>query len=303
MLSQLAEQQLVLLLLTMGGFILFKAGFIPKAGIGSIINITLYLFMPCNILYSFLVTFDSDRIMSFLSVFLVAVFIQVVSLVISKYFYNRAAPEKQAVLRFATVNSNSILLGAPIAESIYGGLGMSYASIYTIPARFVMWSAGLAYFTKPPGKAALIKSSLTHPCMIAVVLGFICVPLHISLPSAVMTVLRDFGACTTPVSMLIIGVTLAEVKFGELAEKAVFYLSFIRLGLLPFMAYAVCLLFRLNAEVTGISVLLTAMPAGATTTIMAAKYNGNGAFASKCVVLSTLLSFVSTAAWSLIVNG
>jgi predicted permease len=300
--AQLAEQQFILLALTMGGFVLVKTGLLAKASVSSIINITLYLFMSCNILYSFLTTFDFSKIMNFLAVLLVAVVIQAAGLVLSRYIYNRASPDKKAVLQFATVNSNSILLGAPLAESLYGSLGMSYASIYTIPARVVMWSAGLAYFTKPPGKADLVRSSLTHPCMIAVILGFILVPLHISLPHPVMEVLRYFGACTTPVSLLIIGVTLAEVNFKRLVDAAVIYLSIIRLGILPLMAYGICLLFRLNAEVTGICVLLTAMPAGATTTIMAAKYNGNGGFASKCVVFSTILSFFSTIAWSFLLD-
>jgi predicted permease len=247
-------------------------------------------------------TFDFAKIINFVEVFGVAAFIQVVSLVFGKFLYNKFPSDKKAVLQFATVNSNSILLGAPIAESLYGNLGMSYASMYTIPSRAVMWSAGIAYFTKPPGKAALVKSTLLHPCMLAVILGFILVPLQISLPGPVMQVLKYFGSCTTPVSMIIIGITLAEVNFRELIEASIFYLSVIRLGILPLIAYAVCVFFRFDAEVTGISVLLTAMPAGATTTIMAAKYNGNGGFASKCVVFSTILSFVSTAAWSFILG-
>jgi predicted permease len=301
--TKLAEQQAILLLLTMGGFVLFKTGLIAKVGVGSIIDSTLYLFMPCNILYSFLVTFDSSKIMNFVEVFAVAAFIQVVSLVLGRLLYNGFPPDKKAVLQFATVNSNSILLGAPIAESLYGNLGMTYASMYTIPSRAVMWSAGIAYFTKPPGKAALIKSSLLHPCMLAVILGFILVPLQVSPPRPVMEVLKYFGACTTPVSMMIIGITLAGVNFRELLEPPVFYLSLVRLGLLPLIAYGTCLLFRFDAEVTGISVLLTAMPAGATTTIIAAKFNGNGAFASKCVVFSTILSFASTAAWGFVIGG
>lgn len=301
--TKLAEQQLILLLLAMGGFVLFKMRLIAKTSVSSIIDITLYLFMPCNILYSFLVTFDFSRIMNFSEVFAVSAFIQVVSLIFGRLLYNKFPPAKKAVLQFATVNSNSILLGAPIAESLYGNLGMTYASIYTIPSRAVMWSAGIAYFTKPPGKAALIKFSLLHPCMLAVILGFILVPLQVSFPRPVMEVLKYFGACTTPVSMMIIGITLAEVNFRKLLEPSVFYLSLIRLGLLPLIAWAICLLFRFDAEVTGISVLLTAMPAGATTTIMAAKFKGDGVFASKCVVFSTILSFVSTTAWSLIIGG
>jgi predicted permease len=298
--GELAGQQLIMLLLALGGCVLFKLGLIPKTSMGSIINMTICLFLPCNILYAFLVSFDMHMLRSFAAVFLIASFIQVVSLVFAKFLYNRYAPDKKSVLQFATSNSNSILLGVPVAESIYGNIGMSYASIYTIPGRIVLWSAGVAYFTKPMGKRAILKVSLTHPCMVAVFLGFVFALFNVQFPAPILSALNQFGACTTPVSMIVIGATLAEVKLRDLADASVLFLALIRLGVLPLIVYAVCRLFSLSTEVTGISVLLTAMPAGATTTIMAGKYNGNTAFASKCVVITTILSFVSTILWSMV---
>lgn len=52
----------------------------------------------------------------------------------------------------------------------------------------------------------------------------------------------------------------------------------------------------------GLSVILAAMPAGATTGILAEKYNAEPAFATKLVVLSTLLSIPTIAVWMLILE-
>jgi predicted permease len=301
MIASLAGQQFTMLLLALGGFILYKAKLISPASVTSIINVVIYLFMSSNILYSFLVSFDTNKIANFAAVLGISTLIQVISILFGKILYTKEPPERKAVLQFATVNSNSILMGSPIAESIYGSLGMSYASIYTIPSRIVMWSTGVSYFTRPPGKWAVVKVSLTHPCMLAVLLGMVCVWQDVSFPGPVFEALKQLAACVTPASMLIIGITLAEVKPKDIFDRSIFFFTFIRLGLIPLTAYLVCRLLGMESEVTGVSVLLTAMPAGATTTIVTALYKGNSAFASQCVVFTTIVSFGTTMLWTSLV--
>ena len=50
----------------------------------------------------------------------------------------------------------------------------------------------------------------------------------------------------------------------------------------------------------GILVLLAAMPAGATTSILAEKYDMEPAFATKMVIFSTLLSLPTICVWSML---
>ena len=49
-----------------------------------------------------------------------------------------------------------------------------------------------------------------------------------------------------------------------------------------------------------LAALLTAMPAGATTSILAEKYGRDSEYATKLVIVSTLLSIPSMFVWSLI---
>ena len=76
--------------------------------------------------------------------------------------------------------------------------------------------------------------------------------------------------------------------------------SGLRLIVIPLLVYAGCLACAVDPLVTGVSVLLAAMPAAGTTAILAAKYDGDAAYASKCVVTTTVLSLLTTPIWSMI---
>ena len=57
-----------------------------------------------------------------------------------------------------------------------------------------------------------------------------------------------------------------------------------------------------GSMVTGVSVLLAAMPAGATTSILAAKYDADPGFATKMIIMSTLASVFTTPVWSFLLG-
>ena len=54
--------------------------------------------------------------------------------------------------------------------------------------------------------------------------------------------------------------------------------------------------------VTGVSVLLAAMPAGATTGMLASKYGRDPVFASRLIVFTTLCSLPALFLWTLVLK-
>ena len=46
-----------------------------------------------------------------------------------------------------------------------------YASIFIIPMRVMMWSAGIACFTESPDFRSVAKKIAVHPCIVAVYIG------------------------------------------------------------------------------------------------------------------------------------
>lgn len=298
--GELISLQLRMFLIMLVGLFFRKKNIISLEGKKNLTDLVIYLILPCNIVKSFLIEFDSNTLLNFGRILLISVLIQVFCAILAKILYRRTTEGHKPVLMYATVASNSGFLGNPVAEGVFGSMGLALASVYLIPQRIVMWSAGVSYFTKGADRKAIIKRVLTHPCIIAVFLGMALMLTQMSLPSFLDAALRDIGNCNTAMSMLVIGTILADVKPKEMLDKSIFLFSGLRLVLIPLAVYIGCLLFRVDGLVTGVSVLLAAMPAASTTAILAAKYDGDAVYASKCVVLTTVLSLIATPLWSML---
>ena len=99
---------------------------------------------------------------------------------------------------------------------------------------------------------------------------------------------------TTPLSMIIIGSLLTEIKLSEtLTGLSIFYVSAIRLLILPLVVIFLSVLFGIKEIVLGVPALATAMPIGALVPIFAEKYGADALLASRAVFLSTLLSMIT----------
>lgn len=99
--------------------------------------------------------------------------------------------------------------------------------------------------------------------------------------------------------MSLVGVILSRVKLTEIVDRDIIYYGFIRLVFIPLLVYIGCRLAAVDELVTGVSVVLAAMPAASTTAIIASKYKKDETFATRCVVSTTLLSLVTVPVWCL----
>lgn len=299
-LIQLINLQIRMFLLMLLGFGLKRGGVITESGKRCLTDLVLYVFLPCNIVKSFMVTIDLDVVKNFMMVFMISVAIQLGCMLLSKVLFTKEDKTKGKVLQYATNVSNAGFLGNPVAQEVFGDIGLTYASIYLIPQRIMMWTVGISCFTESPNKKMLIRKILIHPCIIAVEIGLVVLALQISLPQSLQSTLTDLSNCNTAVSLIVIGSILADFNRHEKMEKSVFIYTVWRLILIPLGVYICCRICRFEHFVTGVSVLLAAMPAASTTAILASKYDGDAVYASKLVIVSTTLSLISTPIWSML---
>jgi hypothetical protein len=230
----------------------------------------------------------------------ISILVQIMSTILGRTLYRKQEDGKRKVLRYGIICSNAGFLGNPIAEGVFGSMGLSYASVFLIPMRVVMWSAGISMFTESPGKKQLFKKVITHPCIVAVFVGLALMLLQVQLPEVILTPLTYLSNCNTALSMIVIGCILAQLNLRTMINRTVLSYCGLRMVLMPLVVFIGCMLSRVETLTMGVCVLLTAMPAGATTVILASKYEGDAPFATKIVVISTLLSLVTTPIWSMI---
>lgn len=295
----LFEMQGMLFTIMILGYIFRKAGMISDEGKSLLTDLVLYVTLPASIIKSFQIEFNHQILVSCIVVIVVAAGIQVGAWLLGMILYPGFPDERKKVLQYATICSNAGILGNPIAEGIFGSMGLLYASIYTIPQRTFMWSIGLTYFTQAPDMKTLIKKVSTHPCIVSMVIGMLIMVFQIPVQGFLSLTIKNIAGGNTFLAMSLVGTILAEVPFRSLPEKDTVYYSFIRLFFIPFLVYLACHFAQVDSLVTGVSVVLSGMPSASVTAVLAAKYGKDEVFATKCVVLSTLLSMVTVPLWCL----
>lgn len=179
-------------------------------------------------------------------------------------------------------------------------VGVLYTSIFLIPMRIVMWSVGTTYFVagETVEKRKAIKNVLTHPCLVAIYLGLLCMVTQVQLPSVILNTVKYIGNCNSALTMFIVGTILTDAPLKSIVSRDTVKFSLLRLALLPAAALGVGLLLHLEPTALGVSVLMTGMPAGATAAIFAAKYGSDAPFAARNVVFTTLLSMLTLPLWA-----
>ncbi|MBQ7860265.1 MAG: AEC family transporter [Faecalibacterium sp.] len=295
---KMAEIQSVLFLYMLVGYAAGKLGMFKEPARRGFNDLLLYVAMPCMIFQSFDREFTADTLRQGALIICVASGISAVAWAFGKVAYNWCPPGERSIMQYGTLFSNAGFAGLPVIQDAYGAPGLFLASLFLIPNRILMWSVGVNLFTgqKAAGKAArrkAIKSVLTNPGILAVEAGFVRMLLQPALPAPLTKAMDTLGSICTPLSMIVIGLILSAVDLRTVLDKKVFVLMGVRQFLFPLSALFVLRALGLDPLTVQVAVVLNGMPVGSSTALLADQYGADSAFASKCVMLSTLTSLVT----------
>ncbi|MCI9592780.1 MAG: AEC family transporter [Lachnospiraceae bacterium] len=290
--QNMVNAQLILLIYLGVGMYCKKTGIIDDLTKKKMVDLILKIALPCMIFNSFNKPLTPDVLKKTALAFIVAFCIAVLSYLLGKILYNRYPLERKSILQYCTLVNNSGFLGMPMVSAVYGADGLLYASIFIIPNRIMMWTAGLSLFTVSDFKSKC-KNILLNPCIITVFLGLARRILNLPFPEFLDKAIANIGAVTSPLSMMVIGTMLVGVSWKALFEPSIFYLTAVRLILLPLVALGFMRLLNFDPLLTGVSLILTGMPAGSTSALLAAKYGADEDYASRCIITTTLISLIT----------
>lgn len=127
-------------------------------------------------------------------------------------------------------------------------------------------------------------------CIAAMLLYFLQTPV----PSFLQALITNLGNLTAPLSMMIIGASLAQMPLKELfLDKKLLLFSLVKLLLLP--AVWMIMVNRVAEQeiLRGVCLVMMATPAGSMTAMLAQQYGGDYETASRGVALTTVLSVIT----------
>ena len=226
--------------------------------------------------------------------------------------YNRYPFARKAVMQYGTVCSNAGFLGSPLAEGLFGGVGLLLASFYMIPRahRDVVDGCVLLHAGHRPrharGKRRSTASQCSArpsptPCIASVFVGMVIMLTQWQLPTFLGKAVQCTSSCNMTMSMFLIGAIIGSRDLHPLLDKDAILYCIIRLFLMPLVVLVGCRAAHVGQLATGVAVVLAGMPMGGTTPILAEKYGADSTFASKCTAISTVLSLITTPLWCLVV--
>ena len=257
-------------------------------------NIMLKMTLPLMIISTFTFTFNDDMKMNVVKCFIYSLLVIVISIVISYIILLPIKDKrKKMILQFSNVFSNCGYIGFPIINSIYGNEGVTYTSIFNMFFTIFLWTYGVILFSGNISKKD-IKKVLLNPCVVAVYIGILLMVFNIKLPQVIISTMKTVGEMTSPLSMIIVGTILSNVKIGKyLKDWTIYYEVIVRLIIIPIIIYFIGYLIKDLGIVTNVMIVLCAMPAAAMTSILAENFEVEKEYASIIVFITTFCSIIT----------
>lgn len=260
-------------------------------------DILIQIALPFMIVSSFIFTYDNNIKSNVIKTFYYSLIAYIIMTAASYLLLLPIKNDKKTILHFANVFTNTGYVGFPILNSIYGAEGVIYGSIFNMFFVIFVWTYGLILFKGNFEKKKLnteIKKALLNPSIIAVFIGIIIMIFDIKLPSAISSSMKSIGNITGPLSMIIIGVILSNVKIRKhLKDWTIYYGITTKLVIIPIVTYFISLLVGDTSKAINTVIIMTAMPASAMTSIFAENFDKEKEFAAVLVSVTTLLSLIT----------
>jgi len=289
-------QIISLFLLIAVGYFLRRSKHIDKKETGAISKLLLDLILPAMLISSLQIDITAKMLADFKDLFLywIAFYLVLIALasLISKLF--PISPNKKIVLKFFLIFGNVGYMGLPVIDVIFPENGIFFGSIGVVVFNIFFWTYGAKLFLKGNENRKMNLRDIFNNGVIAIIFGLFLMLTGLKLPTSIMTAVDMLAQATFPLSMLVIGSGLAQIKIsGIFTDLNIIIYSTLKLLIIPAATLMVLNYFTISDPIRTILVLQIAMPAAANGVIFAERYEGDYVFAAESVFLSTLMSAVS----------
>ncbi|TWH51928.1 hypothetical protein Salpa_0416 [Sporomusa sp. KB1] len=212
------------------------------------------------------------------------------------------APRHEKIIYNAmTVFSNFGFMGIPIIGAIFGTQYILYGAVFVFFNNIMVYSYGIYIFTKASKSneefQVNFRSMFVNPGMIASLIAMLVFILDIHLPAFMGQTATMVGDMTGPLSMMVIGVSLASARISDLvASSRLWAFAFLRLLAIPLLLSLVYRPFIDDPEIFAILIVMLSMPVGSITIIYAYQYDVDSGLVSSGLLLTTILSVITVPA-------
>ena len=291
---------LVILGMILVGFVIGEKGWFDDKSRGLLAKLVTQVALPCYMLYTITQRFTAADLLKMLPALRFPALSMVILLGIATGVARIFAVKQDRRGLFISMffNSNTIFVGLPINQALFGDASIPYVLIYYMCNTTFFWTLGTYLIQRDgEGEARLdLKTSLKKvfsPPLMGFLLGLVLVMLQIKLPAFLASDLQYLGNLTTPLSMIFIGLSVSHVGVKQLVlgkEQLLILLG--RFLVAPLLMATIVYWLPLPSLMKQVFIIQSAMPVMTNAPVVARLYGADSDYAAVMVTETTLATMV-----------
>lgn len=210
-------------------------------------------------------------------------------------FLFRAKKKERNVYRLLSAFNNIGFMGFPVIAAVYGQEALLYAAVFSMLFNVLIYTYGIQTARgQGMGKIQWIK--IMNIGVISSILAIVIYLFDIPTPQFLDTTMSGLSGLTAPLSMMVIGISLAGIRMKELfLDVKLLLYSMTKLLLIPILIMPIINRVIENEMLCGVCMIMIATPAASMTAMLMQQYGGSeeAELTAKGVALTTLLSVVT----------
>ena len=291
---------LVILGMILVGFVIGEKGWFDDKSRGLIAKLVTQIALPCYMLFTITQRFTAGDLLKMLPALRFPALSMVVLLgiatAVAKIFAVRR--DRRGLFISMFFNSNTIFVGLPINQALFGDASIPYVLIYYMCNTTFFWTLG-TYLIQRDGEGEAqfdLKTSVKKvfsPPLMGFILGLVMVMLQIKLPAFLASDLQYLGNLTTPLSMIFIGLSVSHVGVKQLVlGKDQLLILLGRFLVAPLLMATIVYWFPLPSLMKQVFIIQSAMPVMTNAPVVARLYGADSDYAAVMVTETTLVTMV-----------
>lgn len=299
---------LTTLLFILPGYLLSKTKKASAEHLSTLSVILIYVLGPCMQVSSFIALDFSLTNLFWMGMYFIATFVlQAAFLAILFMIFRKKHDDARfRIMNIAMVLGNVGFFGLPLVKAMLPDNPevMCYSSIQVITMNILAFTMGVYCLTKN-SRFMTLKAAVINPTMFAFILGIILYVTQAKryIPSLVNDAVSLLGMMTTPVCMLILGIRLGTVPIKKLFTNWVVYVALAgKMIIFPLFCYALVFFLPVPFSFKASILILAATPCASIILNLAEIHHSQMELSANCILVSTLLSFITLPLMSLLLK-
>ena len=283
--------QIIMLFLLIGTGLLLRLGKIFNDGVIKGVNaLIMMVTWPVLMISTTQRDYSPETLAIFAWVFFGSILILALGLLIMFLVFRKTNRDAAPVMAMLCIMPNAGFFGIPIIQAIYGDIGLLYLSGYIVGFNIALWTVGVTMYTGFNLKAL---RNLLNPGIVCAFIGIALFLLRIRLPGPLLGTIDQLAGMNTPLSMLILGARMDELRPAHLRDGRMWLAITVKLIAFPLVALALFGAVGATGMALMILVASSAMPPAAAAQMMTERYGGDVLLSAKGTSVGTLCSMAT----------